>query len=120
FTALWYDYLGRFGLRHGNEVMPWMVDNADAYVMTTLDSRSYFEDWSRRLLGNPAVRLAVVEVTDTPGPGRIALFRIVTQPLVRDTAEWHILERAAWEQETWLGGPPSVAYLAFRPVAFAA
>jgi hypothetical protein len=120
FTALWYDYLARFGLHHGGEVLPWMVDNPDAYVMATLGSRKFFEDWSRRLLGDPEVRLAVVDITDEPGPGRLTLFRMVTQPLVRGTPEWQILERAAWEQESWLAGPPSVADLAFRPVPFTA
>ena len=120
FTGLWYDYLARFGLHHGGEVLPWMVDNPDAYVMATLGSRTFFEDWARRLLANPAVRLAVVDVADTPGAGRIALFRMVTQPLARGTPEWQILERAAWEQESWLAGPPSVADLAFRSVPFAA
>lgn len=120
FTGLWYDYLARFGLHHGGEVLPWMVNNPDAYVMATLGSRNFFEDWSRRLLGNPAVRLAVVDVAGTPGPGRMALFRMVTQPLLRDTPEWQIRERAAWEQESWLAGPPSVADLAFRPVPFTA
>jgi hypothetical protein len=120
FTGLWYDYLARFGLHHGGEVLPWMVNNPDAYVMANLSSRKFFEDWARRLLGNPAVRLAVIDVADTPGPGRIALFRMVTQPLARDTSEWQVLERAAWEQESWLAGPPSVADLAFRPVPFTA
>lgn len=120
FTGLWYDYLARFGLHHGGEVLPWMVDNPDAYVMGTLSSRKFFEDWSRRLLANPAVRLAMVDVADMPGGDRIALFRIVTEPLARDTPEWQMLERVAWEQESWLAGPPSVADLAFRPVPFTA
>ena len=120
FTGLWYDYLARFGLHHGGEVLPWMVNNPDAYVMANLGSRNFFEDWSRRLLADSAARLAVVEVADMPGPGRIALFRMVTQPLARDTPEWQILERVAWEQESWLAGPPSVDDLAFRPVPFTA
>ena len=120
FTGLWYDYLARFGLHHFREVLPWMVNNPDAYVMATMGSYHSFEDWSRRLLGNPAVRLAVIDVADTPGPGRIALFRMVTQPLARDTPEWQMFERATWEQESSLAGPPSVADLAFRPVPFTA
>jgi hypothetical protein len=31
-----------------------------------------------------------------------------------------VLQRAAWEQESWLAGPPSVADLAFQPVRFTA
>ena len=120
FTGLWYDYLARFGLHHFGEVLPWMVGNPDAYVMAALDSRTSLEDWHRRLLDNPAVRLAVVDVADIPWWGRVALFRMVTQPLSRGTPEWQILERAAWEQERWLPGPPSVADLAFRPVPFTA
>jgi hypothetical protein len=120
FTGLWYEYLARFGLHHFTEVLPWMVNNPDAYVMGPLHFRTSFEDWSRRLLGNSAVRLAVVDISDTPGQWRIALFRMVTQPLARDTPEWQILERAAWEQDSWLAGPPSVADLAFRPVPFTA
>jgi len=119
FTALWYDYLARFGLHHGGEVLPWMVNNPNAYVMATLDSRSFFEDWAQRLLAKRMVRLAAIDVADT-GPGSIALFRLVTQPLARGTPEWHILERAAWEQEGWLAGSPSVTDLAFRTVPFTA
>jgi len=120
FTGLWYDYLARFGLHHGGEVLPWMVDNPDAHMMATLGSRPFFESWSRRLLASSSVRLAVVDVADTPGSERIALFRLVTQPLMRGTPEWQLRERAAWEQESWLPGPPSVADLAFRPVPFTA
>ncbi|HEX2691377.1 MAG TPA: hypothetical protein VHN14_32410 [Kofleriaceae bacterium] len=120
FTKLWYDYLAQFGLHHFREVLPWMVNNPDAYMMAVLDVRTYLEDWSRRLLDNHAVRLAVVDIVDTPSWGRVALYRLVTQPLVRGTPEWQILERAAWEQGRWLPGPPSVADLAFRPVSFTA
>lgn len=120
FTGLWYDYLARFGMHHFGEVLPWMVDNRDAYVLTALGARTSFEEWSRLLLGNPAVRLSVVDVADTLWWGRIALFRMVTQPLARGTREWQMLEREAWEQEAWLPGPPSVADLAFRPVVFTA
>ena len=119
FTRLWYDYLARFGLHHGGEVLPWMVDNPDAYVMASLGSRDYFEDWARRLLARPAVRLAVVDTADA-GPGSIALFHLVTQPLVRGTTEWQILERAAWTQDSSLAHAPSVADLAFRSVPFPA
>ena len=115
FTELWYDYLAQFGLHHGGEVLPWMVNNPEAYVMTILGSQSYFEDWARRLIDNPAVRLAIVDVTDNPGQERIALFRMVTQPLARGTPEWQIRERLAREEGSWLAGPPSVADLAFRP-----
>lgn len=120
FTMLWYEYLARFGLHHGGEVLPWMVDNPDAYVVAALGARGVSESWSRRLLANPAVRLAVVDVADTPGPERLGLFRIVTEPLLRGTPEWQIRERVAWEQESWLAGPPSVADLAFRAVPFTA
>jgi hypothetical protein len=120
FTGLWYDYLARFGLHHFQEVLPWMVNNPDAYVMATMSSYHSFEGWARRLLANPEVRLAVVDVADTPTWGGIALFRMVTEPLVRGTPEWQIFERAAWAQESWLAGPPSVADLAFRPVPFTA
>jgi hypothetical protein len=120
FTAQWYDYLSRFGLHHGGEVLPWMVDNPDAYVMATLASRSFFEDWARRLHANPAARLAVIDIADPPAAGSLALFHVVTQPQARGTREWQILERVAWEQESWLSGPPSVAHLTFRKVAFTA
>jgi len=120
FTGLWYKYLARFGLHHFKEVLPWMVNNPDAYVMGPMRWRGGYEDWARRLLGNPSVRLAVVDVGDTPGPWRIALFRLVTQPLARDTPEWKLLERAAWEQERELDDSPSVAELTFRSFAFTA
>ncbi|HEU4733229.1 MAG TPA: hypothetical protein VFT22_35295 [Kofleriaceae bacterium] len=120
FTGLWYDYLARFGLHHFREVLPWMVDNPDAYVIAALGSQTRFEEWSRRLLANSAVRLAMVDVADTFVWGRIGLFRMVTQPLARGTPEWQLLEHEAWEQERWLPGPPSVDDLAFRPVPFTA
>ncbi|MEO7733729.1 MAG: hypothetical protein ABIY55_22385, partial [Kofleriaceae bacterium] len=120
FGGMWYDYLARFGLHHFGEVLPWMVDNPDAYVMAPLSLRTYFDGWWRRGLDNPAARLAAVDVTDTPWWGRIALFRVVTQPMARGTREWQLLERAAWDQEPWRPGPPSVADLAFRPVPFTA
>ncbi|HZJ62626.1 MAG TPA: hypothetical protein VFD36_03830 [Kofleriaceae bacterium] len=123
FTGLWYNYLARFGLHHFAEVLPWMVDNPDAYVMAFLGAYSnhrHFEEWSRRMLKNPSVRLAVVDVADIPTPGRVALFRIVTQPLTRGTPEWKLIERISWEEGSWLPGPPSVADLAFRSVPFTA
>jgi hypothetical protein len=120
FTALWYEYLAKFGLHHFREVLPWMVDNPDAYVMATTATYHDFEDWSRKLLGNSGVRLAMVDIADKAVWGRVALFRLVSEPLERGTPEWQLLERTAWEQEAWLAGAPSVDGLAFRPVPFAA
>ncbi|MGH2897963.1 MAG: hypothetical protein ACRDMZ_04760, partial [Solirubrobacteraceae bacterium] len=122
FTGLWYRYLAQFGLHHFQEVLPWMVDNPNAYVMATTGAYGAhnFENWSRDLLHNSTVRLAMVDVSEKSVLGRVALYRLVTQPLKRDTPEWLVLERAAWEQERWLAGPPDVTNLAFRPVAFAA
>jgi hypothetical protein len=45
---------------------------------------------------------------------------MVTQPQARGTPEWQILERLAWEQDSWFPGPPGVADLAFRPIPFTA
>lgn len=121
FTALWFDYLGQFGLHHFREVVPWMVNNPEAYVLAYLGQQASFETWSRNQLGDPTVRLELVDIADGSNPARFALFRIVRRTLARGTAEWRILERAARENGNWLPGPPaSVNDLAFRPVAFSA
>ena len=120
FTGLWYAYLARFGLHHGGEVLPWMINNPDAYLLAPLKSRITYEPWIRRLVGDPAVNLTVVEVTDAFRPGSIALFRLVTQPPVRGTLDWALREHTALDEESRLPRPPRVADLAFRPVTFAA
>ena len=120
FSGLWYEYLAKFGLHHFKEVMPWMRDNPNAYVLASLGWYTSFENWSRLLLRDYSVRLALVDVVDPPGAGALALFRIVSPPLTRGTDEWKLRERVACEQGSWRAEEPHVADLHFRPITFSA
>jgi hypothetical protein len=120
FSASWYAALARLGVHRGADVLGAMLDNPAAYLLAPRGTRGGLEDWIRRKLGNPSVRLAVVDAPAIPWGGRAELHRLVTTPLVRGGDEWRMLERSEREVSEELPGPPSVTDLAFRPIAFAA
>jgi hypothetical protein len=117
FTQLWYDYLAQFGLHHGGEILPWLIDNPNAYVFTTRGSHDFLEGWIKRQVRNPHIRFEMVDAAPIPDWGRPELGRLVTRPLIRDSEEWRIRERIESAAAAALPGPPSVDTLAFRPIA---
>jgi hypothetical protein len=108
FSAPWYDYLARFGLRNGNGLVRWLVDNPNAYVLTDPYGRPVFQDWVRRTLHDPSIRLAIVDAADMPTPIRSELYRVVSTPLLRGSDEWKLLARIQWRASAELPGPPGV------------
>jgi hypothetical protein len=115
FTAGWYDYIERFGIHSGSELLQKMVDNPNAYVVTQPFGVAPFEEWYRRRVANPAVRLTRVDfAAGMPIPIRSELYRVVTAPLLPGSDDWR--ERA----NLVFPGPPDVTSLTFRPIAFTA
>jgi hypothetical protein len=120
FSRVWYDTIARLGVTRGAAVLPAMVDNPEAYVLAQAGTREALEDWIRRKVGNPLVRLALVDGAAMPGGGRPELYRVTTQPLVPGSEEWRTLERDEWARGQELPGPPDDVDLPFHTVVFAA
>jgi len=120
FSPVWYETIARLGVHRGADVLGAMVDNPDAYLLAPLYTRDTLEDWIRRKVHDPSVRLALVDAAAIPNGGRPELFHLVTGPLVRGSDEWRMLTRDEWAMNEALPGPPSVTGLAFHPIAFAA
>ncbi len=120
FSPIWYETIARLGVHRGADVLGAMVDNPEAYLLAPRYAREGLEDWIRRKVHDPSVRLALVDTAAIPNDGRPELFHLVTQPLVRDSDEWRMLTRDEWAMNEALPGPPSVTGLAFRSIAFTA
>jgi hypothetical protein len=118
FTKLWYDYLARFGLHHGSELLPWMLDNPNAYVLTLRGSEGGLEDWVRRLVRDPRVRFELVDAAPRADYSRPELGRLVTGPLIRDSDEWRTRARIEVASAATSPGPPAVDTLSFKAVVF--
>lgn len=122
FSTPWYGTIReKLGVSRGADVLPAMVDNPQAYLLTQQWARDLLEDWIKRKLHDPSVRLAIVDGADFFGGGRPELYRLVTAPLQRDSDEWKLMARYEWALAETLPGPPSASTsgLGFRPVAFA-
>jgi hypothetical protein len=119
FSGPWYDTIARLGVHRGADVFGAMVDNPGAYLLAPLGARDGLEDWIRRKLHKPSVRLAFVDGAAIAGGGRPELYRLVSTPPVRGSDEWRALERDELVMNEVLPGPPSVADLAFRSITFA-
>lgn len=121
FTAPWYKYIDRFGIRSGSELLHKMIDNPNAYLVTVPYGHSTFEEWIRRRVNNPLVRLSLVDgAAGMPTAFRSELYRLVTTPLVRDSDEWQRLARNQLTTNAELPGPPDVTDRTFRSIAFTA
>ncbi len=121
FTAPWFEYIHRFGIQSGSELLHKMIDNPDAYLVATPYGHEGFEEWIRRRVGNPAIRLSLVDsAAGMPSALRSELYRLVTTPLVRGSEEWDLLARNQAAYTAELDGPPDVTGRTFRSVAFAA
>lgn len=120
FSATWYETIARLGVHRGADVLGAMVNRSDAYLLAPMYARDVLEDWIRRKVHDPSVRLALVDAAAIPNGGRPELYHLVTRPLVRGSDEWQALERIEAATNAALPGPPSVAGLGFRRVAFAA
>jgi hypothetical protein len=94
FSYPWFAYLQRFGIHSGSELLHRMIDNPDAYVIAGPYGHDVFEGWLQRRLGNPAIRLALVDSAwGMPPYLRSELYRLVTTPLERGSVEWQLLVR---------------------------
>jgi hypothetical protein len=120
FSAPWYDSLARLGVQRGSDVLAAMVDNPGAYLVAPLDGRDGLEEWIRRKVRNPAVRLAFADAAALPWNTRPTLFRMVAHPGVAGDDEWLALQRDEWRMNNALPGPPGVTDIAFRSLSFAA
>ncbi len=121
FTAPWFDYIERFGIKTGAELLRKMVDNPNAYLVATPNGHATFEEWIRRRLGIPTIRLSLVDSAERmPSPVRSELYRLVTTPLVAGSDEWKLLARNEALANAELPGPPDVTALAFRSIGFPA
>lgn len=120
FSKVWYETINRLGVHRGADVLHAMVDHPDAYLLAQAWARGGLENWIQRKVGNPSVRLALVDAAAIYTGGRPELYRLVTTPLARDTEEWRMMERDERAMIAALPGPPSVSGLHFRPVALAA
>jgi hypothetical protein len=119
FSVLWYETIARLGVHRGADVFGAMIDNPDAYLLAQPGVRGIVEDWIRRKVHDPSVRLAFVDGAVFPGD-RPELYRLVTRPPERGDDEWRARQRDEWAMNEALPGPPLVADLAFRSIAFAA
>ena len=96
-----------------------MIDNPNAYLVAQPYGHEAFEEWLRRRLHNPAIRLSLVDsAVGMPMSLRSELYRLVTTPLVRDSDEWQLLKRSYELFAQELPGPPDVADRAFRSIGF--
>jgi hypothetical protein len=120
FATSWYAALAPLGVHRGADVFPAMVDNPDAYVMSTVAGSAWFEDWIRRKLRKPALRLALVDAAAITDGSRPELYRVVTTPLTPGTEEWRALGRRDATLATLLPGPPATDDLGLQPFAFRA
>jgi hypothetical protein len=122
FTAPWFRYIERFGIRSGSELLHAMVDNPNAYLIATPYAQEMYQDWLRRRIGNKFLRLSLVDTAAGAPPWmRPQLYRLVTAPLARGSDEWHLLARNYYHVSNEdLAGPPSVAGISFRSVTFSA
>ncbi len=121
FTAPWFEYIHRFGIQSGSELLHKMIDNPDAYVVATPYGHATFEEWIGRRTNNPRVRFSLVDsALGMPANVRSELYRLVTTPLVRGSTEWELLARNQFAANRELPGPPDVTGWTFRSVAFAA
>lgn len=120
FSTLWYDTIKQLGVHRGADVFHAMLDNSQAYLLAPQGARRGLEEWIRRKVGNPSVRLALVDGAAILDSSRPELYHLVTTPLVRDSDEWRMMERDERARMAALPGPPSVRGLAFRSITFAA
>lgn len=121
FTAPWYKYIERFGIRSGSELLHTMIDNPNAYLVTVPYGHETFEEWIRRRVGDPSVRLSLVDSAEgMPTAFRSELYRLVTTPLVRDSEEWRLLARNQVSLNAELPGPADDPERTFRSVPLAA
>jgi hypothetical protein len=120
FSAPWYDSIARLGVHRGSEVLGAMVDNPDAYLLAAWDGRDALEEWIRRKVGNPDVRLAFVDAAVLPWNLRPTLYRVVTHPMQRGDHEWRARQRDEWQMNNTFPGPPGVTGLTFRSMSLAA
>jgi len=121
FTAPWFEYIHRFGIRSGSELLHKMIDNPNAYLVALPYGHQTFEDWIRRRVNNPRVRLSLVDsAAGMPAAFRSELYRLVTTPLVRDSDEWKLLAHNYEALTAELPGPPDVTVRTFRSIAFTA
>ena len=119
FTEPWFEYIERFGIHSGHEFLSKMIDNPNAYMIALPYGHETFEEWLRRRLANPRIRMALVDSAEgMPKSLRSELYRLVTTPLVRGSDEWNLLARNEDKDED-LAGPPDVSDRAFVPVALA-
>lgn len=118
FTGPWYDYIHRFGIHSGAEFLHQMIDNPNAYLISLPYGHEMFEEWIRRRLRNPSIRLSLIDSAEgMPTPLRSELYRLVTTPLVRGSDEWQRLAHNVAIANEELPGPPDVSDLAFRSIA---
>lgn len=121
FSAPWFTYIERFGIKSGSELLRKMVDNPNAYLVATPHGHATFEEWIRRRLNIPNIRLSLVDsASGMPAQLRSELYRLVTTPLVPGSDEWKLLARGEALANAELPGPPDTADLTFRPIAFSA
>jgi hypothetical protein len=120
FSPGWYRTLARLGVHRGAEVFRAMLDNPEAYVVSTRGARDTVEDWMQRKLRDPSVRLALVDAAAIADGSRPELYRLVSTPLIRGSEEWRARERLEAMLGEMLPGPPSVADRRFAPIALVA
>jgi hypothetical protein len=120
FSPGWYKALARLGVHRGADAFRAMLDNPEAYVLTTMGGRATVEDWIRRKLDNPSVRLALVDAAAIADASRPELYHLVSTPLTPGSDEWRALELRERTLVDLLPGPPSVTDRTFEPIAFVA
>lgn len=109
FTAPWFEYIHRFGIKSGSELLHEIVDNPNAYLVATPYGHGTFEEWIRRRVNNPKIRLSLVDSAEgMPASIRSELYRLVTTPLVPGSDEWQRLARSQAALYAELPGPPSM------------
>ncbi len=121
FTAPWFEYIHRFGIQSGSELLHRMIDNPNAYVVATPYGHGTFEEWIRRRVHNPLVRFSLVDrAAGMPAAIRSELYRLVTTPLVKGSEEWQQLARNGAALYDELPGAPGVIGGNLRSFPFAA
>jgi hypothetical protein len=121
FTAPWFEYIERFGIHSGHELLHKMVDNPNAYLIAGPYGHETFEEWIRRRLHDSSIRMSLVDSpAGLPRAVRTELYRVVTTPLVRGSDEWQLLARNEVFDNAEYPGPPEVTDRAFRSIPFVA
>ncbi|HTR49099.1 MAG TPA: hypothetical protein VMJ10_00250 [Kofleriaceae bacterium] len=121
FTGIWWEYIERFGIHSGNELLHKMIDNPNAYMVALPYGHDTFEEWFRRRLHNPSIRMALVDSAEgMPTANRSELYRLVTTPLVRGSDEWQRLARNESLANEELPGPPDTSDDTFRAITLTA